>query len=64
MCRMRVMKLFGDVEKKYKWNGAESLHITVRTSKAQGGIIRLLQKDLYPSIGASIDVGPLPPVHV
>lgn len=56
MCRMRVLKLFEDVEKRYKWKGAEALTITIRTSKAQGGVVRLLQKDLYPPVGVRIEV--------
>lgn len=49
-CRMRVLKLFYDINKTYRYEDYENLTISIRAMQEQSSIIKLLENDLVPSI--------------
>lgn len=55
--RMRVLKLFLDINKTYRYQNFEDLTIAIRVTQEQPGIIQLLEKDLYPPIRYEANAG-------
>lgn len=48
--RMRVLKLFYDINKTYRYQAYEDLTVVIRAMQEQSSIIKLLEEDLVPSI--------------
>ena len=56
-CRMRILKLFADINKTYRYQNFEDLTVAVRVTQEQPGVMKLLNRDLYPPIRYSASVG-------
>ena len=54
--RMRVLKLFNDVNTTYRYKNFEELKFVIRATQEQPFILKLLKEDLYPPIRYNTDV--------
>lgn len=49
-CRMRILKLFADINKTYRYQDFDEMTVALRVTQEQPEVIRLLEKDLFPPI--------------
>ena len=54
--RMRVLKLFYDINTTHRYKNFEELKFIIRATQEQPYILKLLEEDLYPPIRYKTDV--------